>query len=527
MVHVRTKADEAALKYGFYFNEDEATRAVAFFRKYLSIQNQPFTPLPWQEQVIRDLHGWKRPDGTFRFKKAFVSTAKKSGKTELNSGLSLLHLIGKYEPRPFVVCVANDREQAGQIYDNIEYYVKYNRPLRDCLSLVPSQRLIRYPKQDGKFKVLSNEASGKFGHGYSFISLDEICLWPNSKLYNAIQYASISRVQPIHCAISTAGYDQTDNNPGYRLYQYAKTILDGSNTDPDFYAAIWETPPDADLDDPATWQLANPALGVTQKVETFRADWTRAKASKAEYLEFLRFRFNIWTKQREQWLDLREWDQCKGDPQFGDAPCFIGLDLSSTFDLTSLSLVSAPINSKHHVRNWNWTTSIACQEREKRNLTKYDVFSAEGVLSVFNGNAIEYDAIRSFILDLRERYNVAGIVIEKWNWLALAQQLEKDGFQILPFPGSISYYNAPTKQLELLVRERRLVHDGNSLLRWAVQNTSLEVDSNGNCRPKRQTEGEKIDPVVSVILGLSAAMQADKLYQPTSCVYDQRGIMTI
>ncbi len=528
MDHVRTVADQEALKSGYYFDEAEADKALRFFTKHLTILDKPFIPLPWQEQIIRELHGWKDKQGLFRFKRAFISTAKKSGKTELNSGLSLLHLIGKYEPRPYVACVANDKKQAAQIFDNLEYYVKNNQALRHVLHLVPSQRLAKYPKQDGKFEVLSNDVSGKYGHGYSFISLDEICLWPNSKLFNALAYASIARKQPMHVAISTAGYDQTDNNPGYRLYQHAKRIIDGTATDVDTYAAIWETPEDADLDNPAVWRLANPGLGTTQTEATFKADWQRAKTNSAEYLEFLRFRFNIWTRTRDQWLDLQEWDECKGTiPELGKTPVYLGLDLSSTFDLSSLSLVTAPVNGRHYVKNWNWTTQVACEERVKQNKLAYEQFRHEGHLTIFPGNAIEYDRIRQFILDLRKTYNIQGIVIEKWNWLALAQQLEGDGFTIYPFPASVSYYNAPTKQLECLVRERRLVHDGNSILRWAIQNTSLQVDGNGNCKPKRNTESEKIDPVVSVILGLSAAMQSDKLYKPLESVYDRRGIIVV
>jgi phage terminase large subunit-like protein len=519
---------QEATKDGYYFDEDEANRAEHFFTRYLSILDKPFKPLDWQRKVIRDLHGWKAPSGKFRFKRAFVSTAKKSGKTELNSGLSLLHLTAGYNPRPNVVCVANDKGQAAQVFDNISHYVRHSQKLRDALHLVPSWKKIEYPKKEGTFRVLSSDVKGKYGHGYSFISFDEICLAPNDKLFNALQYSSISIQQPIHVAISTAGYDRTDNNPGWRLYQYAKDIISGTTIDPEFYAAIWETPEDADLDDPKVWKMANPGLGVTQEVSTFKSDWERAKKNKAEYLEFLRFRFNRWTSTRDQWIDLAAWDQCKGGFPADPGPVYLGLDLSSTFDLCSMGLVTTPdSNGKHYCKNWNWTTQIACDTRAKQNLQRYEVFKAHDELTIFPGNAIEYDKIRTFILQLRNKYKIAGIVIEKWNWLQFAQQLEKDGFTIYPFSPSAAQYNAPTKQFEQLIRERNIVHDGNELLRWAVQNASIEVDSNSNQKPKRTTENNKIDPVVSVILALSAAMQHDKLYKVKDSVYSKRGVLYV
>jgi len=97
MNYIRSRADEEALKCGYRFDQVAASKAVAFFKRHLTIFDKPFVPLPWQEQVIGELHGWKDPQGLFRFKWAYINTAKKSGKTELNSGLSLLHLVGKYE----------------------------------------------------------------------------------------------------------------------------------------------------------------------------------------------------------------------------------------------------------------------------------------------------------------------------------------------------------------------------------------------------------------------------------------------
>ena len=54
---------------------------------------------------------------------------------------------------------------------------------------------------------------------------------------------------------------------------------------------------------------------------------------------FRRLYLNQWTAQETRWLDMEKWDACSGEPIIPEgAPCYLGLDLSSTVDITSASL---------------------------------------------------------------------------------------------------------------------------------------------------------------------------------------------
>ena len=106
----------------FWFDAAAADRAVAFFEKYLKHvegekAGQAFLLEPWQrDEVIRPLFGWKRPDGTRRYRVAWVEIPRKNGKSALASGLALYLLMADGEPGAQVFSAAGDREQAAIVF---------------------------------------------------------------------------------------------------------------------------------------------------------------------------------------------------------------------------------------------------------------------------------------------------------------------------------------------------------------------------------------------------------------------------
>ena len=525
---IRTRTDEIAIHDGCFFDRDEAERVCRFIETHVRLQStgEPIQLLPWQRRfLIYPLFGWKRKDGYRRFKSAYVSMAKKNGKTTILAAILLALLLIDREPSSFCVSAANDREQAALIYRELEYAIRNDAKLKDACRCVPSSKTIQYGKGNATYKSLSCDVPSKHGLNCHGVVYDEIAFFKSPDLYTVLRYAGISRPNSLQVAITTAGYDKT--GIGYSLYSQAKSVLTGESEDTTFYPLVYEVPEGADLEDPEVWALANPSIGTTQSVDDFRRGWNAVKGTTADRLEWERYRFNRWTGTKDGWIDLAKWDQCKGAyPELAGAPCYLGLDLSSSIDLSSLSAIFLA-GDTYYVRHWSWTTDYSARQRNKQNLTRYEPFTHDGSLTIVPGDAIDYAQIRAKCNELKRQFNVCGLVIEKWNWIQIAQELEKDGFQIYPFPPTSAYYNAPTRQLEILVNERRIVHDGNGLLRWALGNVAIDMDSSHNIKPRKTSEADKIDPIISVILGMSAALQHSKLYKPVISVYEDRGILVI
>jgi phage terminase large subunit-like protein len=113
---IRTEADERALLEGCMFDIAAAERVRKFFKKFLRHSKgqwakQPFELLEWQWQsVVAPLFGWKRKDGTRRFRRGYIEVPKKNGKSTLFSGFSLYLLAGDNEPGAEVYSAAVDRD---------------------------------------------------------------------------------------------------------------------------------------------------------------------------------------------------------------------------------------------------------------------------------------------------------------------------------------------------------------------------------------------------------------------------------
>lgn len=514
--YVRTEADRKAVDQGCYFDEAAAERVCRFFETQLFLSKgpmarEPFRLLPFQKwDILYPLFGWKRADGLRRFRQSYISFAKKSGKTKLGSGIVAYMLTSDGEESPIVVSAACDRSQASQIFDELAYCIRLNPRLRDATVVTPSTKLIRYPKKNGKYLSLSSDAPSKEGLDISCCLVDEMHAHRSPALFNALRYSGIARKQPLQIIITTAGVNR--DSLCYAFYRKSKDILAGRDLDTTFFPAIWEVPEDCkDLDNPEVWRMANPGLGVVFDEDDFRAEWEAAKRTTAGRLEFLRYRFNIWTQSSTGWIDPSRWAMCQApitEEMLAGQPCMIGVDLSSTTDLSSIVCVF-PIDGKYYVRHRSWVPEMACKLREKQNLTRYETFQADGNLRILPGNCINYDEIIAYLEDCNRRYAVQKVIIEKWNNLRVSQELQKKGFEVLEFPTSSAFYNGPAREFEKVILEKALVHDGDSLLSWAVQNVQLSIDAKGMARPEQATESQKIDPAIALIIALSQARVHD------------------
>ncbi len=104
---------------------------------------QPFELQPWQlDDVVAPIFGWKRPDGSRRYRRAHIEIAKKNGKSSLASALSLYLLVADDEPGAVVGNVAVDREQASIVFDAAASMVRQSPDLARAVEVIDSRKTI-------------------------------------------------------------------------------------------------------------------------------------------------------------------------------------------------------------------------------------------------------------------------------------------------------------------------------------------------------------------------------------------------
>lgn len=513
-----------------HYDKKKADRAVTFIENLCHTKGKwagtPFWLLPWQEQLIRDIFGIVKPDGNRQFRTAFVEICKKVGKSELAAAVALYLLYADNEPSAEVYGAAADRQQASIVFDVAKQMVEMAPALMKRSKLMgATKRIVNYSNA-GYYQVLSAEVGGKHGFSVSGLVFDEIHTQPNRQLYDVLtKGSSDARQNPLHFIITTAGNDR--HSIAYELHTKAVDILEGRRVDPTFYPVVYGLKDDEDWEDEANWYKVNPSLGYTVDIERLRDAYREAKQNPADEITFKWLRCNMWVSSTVAWIPdaiyMRGNEPIDMDALAG-RDCYAGLDLSSTGDITALVLIFPPRDEeeKYVLLPYFWIPEETIPRRVKANSVPYDIWEKQGYIMSTEGNVIHYDFIEKFIMDLSEKYHILEIAVDRWNATQMIQNLEGEGFTIVPFGQGFSSMSAPTKEFYRLLMEGRIIHGGNPVLRWMAGNVVIDTDPAGNIKVTKAKSKEKIDGIVAAIMVLDRCIRQEG---QSGSVYDERGLL--
>jgi len=301
---------------GIYFDANIVALARVFARQLnltsctKSGQPEPLELLPHSLALVANLLGWKRPDGSRLYRKAYWSVARKNAKTQTLAFLALFMLFLDPEPEQRIYVAAKEREQAGLCFEAALAMIRTNPELDDLIRAIPSTKTLIHKETGSRIKALSAEGRSKHGLNPSMVIFDELHCWTaaQQELYDALTTGSGARREPLFCFITTAGTDE--QSICYREYEYAKRVRSGQVVDETYLPLIWEVPKESDWTDEKNWDLANPAIDVIVNREELRSEFAKALAVPSEQNKFRRLKLNQWTNSETQWIPLAEWDAC-------------------------------------------------------------------------------------------------------------------------------------------------------------------------------------------------------------------------
>ena len=514
-----------------HYDKTKADRAVTFIQNLCHTKGkwagQKFLLLPWQEQIVRDIFGIVRADGKRQFLTAYVEIPKKQGKSELAAAIALYLLYADGEASAEVYGAACDRNQASIVFDVAKQMVQMSPALMKRSKITAATKRIVNYSNAGFYQVLSAETGTKHGLNVSGLVFDEIHAQPNRKLYDVLTKGSgDAREQPLFFIITTAGTDK--QSICYELHTKALDIMHGRKADATFYPVVYGLEEGDDWNDEANWYKANPSLGHTISIERVREAYKNALENPAEENVFKQLRLNMWTNATVVWIPEHIYD--RGNLPIDIATlegrdCYAGLDLSSTSDITAFVLVFPPRteDEKYIVLPFFWLPEETLELRCRRDHVLYDVWERQGYINTTEGNVIHYGFIEQFIMDLGTHYHIKEIAYDRWNATQMVQNLEDEGFTMVPFGQGFKDMSPPSKELYKLLMEGNIIHGGNPVLKWMAQNVVMRQDPAGNIKPDKERSVEKIDGIVALIMGLDRCIRS----VPTTSVYDERGILFI
>lgn len=514
-----------------HYDKDKADRAVAFIENLKHTKGKwagkRFWLLPWQEQIVRDIFGIVKEDGNRQFLSAYVEIGKKNGKSELAAAIALYMLYADNEMSAEVYGAAADRQQASIVFDVANQMVKMSPALMKRSKIMgATKRIVNY-SNSGFYQVLSAEIGTKHGLNVSGLVFDELHAQPNRKLYDVLTKGSgDAREQPFFFIITTAGTDR--NSICYEIHTKAKDVLAGRKIDSTFYPVVYGLDLEDDWHDEKNWYKANPSLGYTIKIERVREAYKQALTNPAEENVFRQLRLNTWVNSTVCWIPEHIYDRGSlpiDEQKLLGRVCYGGLDLSSTSDITALVLVFPPLSDDepYYILPHFWLPEETLDLRVRRDHVPYDVWKQQGYLNVTEGNVIHYSFIEKYIKELGEKYNIKEIGVDRWNATQMIQNLEDEGFTMVPIGQGYKDMSPPTKEFYKLILEGKIAHGGNPVLRWMAGNVVVETDAAENIKPTKAKSTEKIDGIVAAIMALDRAIRN----KDTGSVYDHRGIIFI
>ncbi|MEU1018080.1 terminase TerL endonuclease subunit [Streptomyces sp. NPDC005900] len=512
-------AHQAPQREGAYFDVPAARRAISAIETMKHTKGRwggtPLKLAPWQKVwIIAPIFGWLwldpelgRPVRVART--VWIEVPRKAGKSTLSSGIGLVLLLADREIGAEVYAAAGSLPQAERVFDDAKRMALTSRAIRGRVEVL--RGLIRVPRTGGVFRALSKIAETAHGLNVSGAIVDEVHVHKRRDLIDAIETGTGARDQPLVVYITTAD-EGTEGSIYDEKHTYTRRCADDVISDPGHYGVIWAAEEGDDPYTEETWRKANPGLGVSPSLAYMRREAAKAKSTPSYFPTFCRLSLNRRMRSASRWLPLTLWDENAGavdEKRFRYRRAWGGVDLSAVSDLSAwvLAVESRKPGVELELISRFWLPEERIDELEQQLQVPLRQWADDGLLTLTEGDAIDYGAIEKQIIADCRRLDVQRISYDRMFAGQLVQRVESKtrGVDLVPIAQTYLGMSPGSKELERLLREGRLHHGGNPILRWNASVVEVYRDGNDNLRPVKPDRGKssaRIDGIAATVMAL-------------------------
>ena len=523
---------------GLWLDAESALSVVQFF-EFLRHYEGDFAGEPirlelWEKFIVMNVYGFRRADGTRRFRTAYNELARKNGKSTFAAGLGLYGLVADGENAPQIYSGAVTKKQARDVlHRKAEKYVKHSPTLQRNLNVSKVEGTISWDLNDGTYQTLGKDSDTQEGFNPHLTILDELHAHKDRTVWDVIDSAVGARSQPLVFVITTAGFNQA--GICYEQRDYACQVLEGGIEDDTFFGVIFTIDVGDDWRDEACWPKANPNLGISVRLDDMRRMATKAAKRPAELNNFLTKKLNVWTSQTVAWTNTAEWKESPpavDETELIGKACFSGLDLSSNIDLTAVVHLFPWHDHQLVVLPRFWIPADNIRERSRSDRVLYEKWVDEGLVTATDGNVIDYESVIGQVKADGSQFDVEQIGFDRWGFEAIRQRLigDEGGIpeeKMVAFGQGYASMSPAMKKLEELYMAHRLIGLNHPVLLWMAGNVQAKSDPAENIKPvKGDGKGhstKRIDGIVALIMAIGLWSTVDM--QPS--VYETRGLRTV
>lgn len=506
-------------EFPYYYNPEKANEIINYAETLTVAEGSEPKPVKLIDSQAFDMgctFGWfKQSNNKRRFRRRYKSIARQNGKTFENGiiGTYIAGFGGYNYGKLFTV--ATKKRQARLAWEEMSKFINIDQDLNEYFTVKDYKSLIEANTTHCTIEALSKDAGLDDGFRSIYSSIDEIHQHKDNKIYKALYNGTRALDETLVSMITTRG-DKL-NSFCKEMDDYCIKVLQGLATAEDFFIDIYCLDSDDDIWNPDNWVKANPYICTKkEQFEVLKQDAQTAKdMGGADLRDFLTKSLNMWVQNTDdQFINADKWANCGSKrtlEDFRGRKCWVGLDLSSGGDLTTVALefpeeYSTPngeTKTKYYFYSHSFMPRGRLEEHIETDLAPYDLWEQMELITVTGGSEDfknDYKFIISHLKELRDKYELEflGIGIDPHNADGILSDLEAFGCPVVIIVQSCKSLNDATVDIQLLCKSEQIEYnENNELLTWSFINASvvrnsfdeIKVDKKPGARFKR------IDPV--------------------------------
>lgn len=488
----------------------------------------------WQYEATMRLFGWAKYSERYdrpirRFRKASIWVPKKNKKTPTEAAWGCYLFVGDGEQGQNLFSVAKDGKQAKSLgHKHAERMIRKSPVLSTEIKINVATGYFWHEESESSWSILSGENHRSTEGINGSVMVDETHVVP-AVLINRINRAGISRSEPLHIEVSTAGDDPDSYGKG--RFDHGEQVAAGKIEQQNLLFMAYAAPQDLTAEqlakDPVKYgRMANPAWGHTIFEDEFLDDYHESKQKITDLMQFMMYRLNIWQKGASPWLNSVKWNACCRlgmESELQGQMCWLGGDLSKTQDMSAIVLAfpwsdEDENDDVYALLPFFWMTQDYAYANKDR--APFLEWEKSGHLMLTPGDVIDYDAIADKIRDLAEIYQIQEFIYDGTYANKLFQELEigiyVKGQEVAPglgipridFKQNMASYAEPCDEFEARIRTGKLVHGGHPVLDWMAGHVKARRDAGGRMMPvkPKPNDVKKIDGIQAAIMALAGAV---------------------
>lgn len=306
---------------------------------------------------------------------------------------------------------------------------------------------------------------------------------------------------PDYMIIATSSEGTIRHGVGDTIKMMLMDILKGEFIDP--FTSIWYYKLDSieEIKYPNLWVKANPNIGFTTSLQDYAQEVEKAEKFPSLRNDILAKMFNIPMEGYTYYFTFEE--TIPHPPQaFWNMSCAMGCDLSQGDDFCAFTFLFPLGNGKFGVKTRSYITTLTQSKLNLATRLRYDDFINEGTLVIMDTTVLDmmlvYEDLEQFID--ANHYSVEAVGYDPYNAKEFIERWARENgdYGIEKVPQGVKTESVPLGELKKLAENRMLIFD-EQLMTFAMENSIVLEDTNGNRKLYKKRRQDKIDNVAALM----------------------------